>query len=740
MTVRLRIRVRGVVQGVGFRPHVHALARRFGVAGWVRNDAEGVLIEAEGARPRIEAFCAALERDAPPLASVDAVECEAVTALASTPASESGGFAILESAGGRITTAIGPDVAVCAACLAEMRDTGDRRFGYPFLNCTHCGPRYTITRRLPYDRANTAMAGFELCPDCAREYADPADRRYHAQPTACPACGPRLAMPVAEIVRRLRRGEIVAIKGLGGFHLACDARDETAVARLRARKDREEKPLAVMVRDVAAARRLARVDEAEAMVLEGPARPIVLLRRPGAEAREDGVADGVAPGLAWLGIMLPYTPLHHLMFDAAPDAAWVMTSANPRGEPLVVDDAQAAERLDGIADAVAGHDRPIAVRVDDSVVRVVDGAPGIIRRARGYVPQSIRLPFAVPPLLAVGGHLKATVCVTRGSEAFLSQHIGDLDTVAAVRFLEETAAHLTNLLEVTPEAVAHDLHPDFASTRYAESLGLPTIAVQHHHAHAAAVMAEHGRTGPLLALCLDGFGLGADGGVWGGELLLVEGGAWRRLGHLRTLPQPGGEVAARQPWRMAVAALHRLGRTEEAMRLASPQNRLRDVLHLLDKGTACPESSSCGRLFDAACGLLGVQPTASFEGQAPMALEGLVRTPRVVDGGWRITGGVLDLLPLLDRLPGREARDGAELFHGTLIAALADWTARAASEAGVGEVALGGGCFLNHVLSQGLVAALRGRGLTPLVARQAPPNDGGLSLGQAWAAALQLRG
>ncbi|CAO3410304.1 carbamoyltransferase HypF [Azospirillum largimobile] len=740
---RLRIRVRGRVQGVGFRPHVHALARRFGLTGWVLNDPQGVLIEVQG--PATAAFRTALSDEAPPLARIDAVVCEIVPPL---PGESS--FAIRHSeSAGAIATGIGPDAAVCPACLAELFDPADRRYRYAFLNCTHCGPRYTITRRLPYDRPQTAMAGFPLCPDCMAEYKDPAERRFHAQPTACPTCGPRLSHPPEDILAALRAGRIVAIKGLGGFHLACDATRADAVERLRRVKQRNGKPFALMVANAESAARHVRMDADERRLLEGVARPIVLLRRR-ADAPE--LAPDIAPGLAWLGVMLPYTPLHYLLFHEAagrPDGTgWlrepqdltlVMTSANPGGEPLAIGNGEARERLAGIADLIVDHDRDIVIRADDSVVHKLAGAPALLRRGRGHVPEPIRLARAVPPILAVGGHLKATICVTRGDEAFLSQHIGDLDNAATLGFLEETVAHLLHILGVEPVAVAHDKHPDFQSTRFAERTGLPVVAVQHHHAHVAAVMAEHRIEGPALGLALDGFGLGEGGGSWGGEMLLVDGMRSERLGSLAPLAQPGGDVAARQPWRMAAAALVRMGRADEIVPRFAGHGPAEGVRRMVERGINAPLTSSCGRWFDAACGLLGVRAVAGFEGEAPMALESLVRRPRVAAGAWRIEGGDLDLTPLLERLLSvTDAVEGAELFHGTLAAALVDWTLPVLHAHGLDRVVLSGGCLMNAVLAEELTDGFRAAGVEPLLPRLAPANDGGLSLGQAWAASFAL--
>ena len=738
-TERLRIRVKGQVQGVGFRPYVYNLALRYGLTGWVCNDGGGVNIEVQG--DGVKAFVTDLSAETPPLASVEEL------IQTQLPLQQEAGFNIHTSQSGQVTTAITPDAAPCEACLAELFNPQSRYYRYPFLNCTHCGPRYTLTQSLPYDRAQTSMAAFPMCDACVREYQDPDNRRFHAQPTACPACGPRLSIQVAEIVNRLQQGQILAIKGLGGYHLVCDAANEQAVQRLRRRKNREEKPFAVMVANRASVQRLAECDVDSASLLEDHARPIVLLRKKNGAP----LAPSIAPGLHWLGLMLPYTPIHYLLFHEAAgrpvgtewlhqpqELVLVMTSANPGGEPLVIDDAEAQRRLAGIADTIVSHDRSILVRTDDSVMRVVDGVPGFIRRARGYVPRAIKLGCELPPTLAVGAHLKNTFCLTRGDEAFLSQHIGSMDNPETIRFFEETLEHLMNILQVTPECVAHDAHPDFYSTRYAASLGLPTVAVQHHHAHLAAVAAEHQLNEPAIGLALDGFGLGENDDSWGGELLFIDGVRYSRLGHLAPLRQPGGDSAARQPWRLAAAVLEQLGRGGEITGRFRGMRGAEHLEELLTRKILCPSTTSCGRLFDAACGLLGLQPVTSFEGQAPMRLEGLVTRTEVMHNGWHIEGKILDLLSLLARLADcDDAVSGANLFHGTLIAALAEWSAQAAQRAAVRTVLLGGGCLLNHVLATGLIRRLQDYGLQPLTARQVPPNDGGLSLGQAWVAGLQ---
>jgi len=739
---RLRLRVRGRVQGVGFRPFVHTLAQRHGLTGWVRNTPAGVVIEVEGAG--CDAFAAALPRAAPALVRIAAIECEAI-APACGGAAEAG-FRILDSAtDGALTAVIPPDVAVCDDCLDEVFSPADRRAGHAFVTCTNCGPRFTITRALPYDRAQTSMAGFAMCPACAADYTDPANRRYHAEPVACPACGPRLDTAPEAILARLRAGEVVAIKGLGGFHLAVDARNPAAVERLRRRKRRAGKPFAVMVANLASAERLAVLDAAERAALADAARPVVVVAARGV------LPAAVSDGLPTLGLMLPYTPLHWLIFHAAAghpadpgwraraqDLALVMTSANRAGEPLVTDEAGATTDLAGIADAVAGHDRAIVTRCDDSVVRVVAGAPVFLRRSRGHVPDPLPLAEDGPDVLALGALLKAAVCVTRGPEAVPGQHVGTLESAATIRFLRQSADHLAALLGVRPAAVACDLHPDYPSTRLAETMGLPMVRVQHHHAHLAAVAAEYGVTGPLAGLVLDGFGLGPDGTLWGGELLDMAGSGCARLGHLAPLPLPGGDRAARAPWRMAAAALHRLGRPPEAIAARFPAPEAAAVARMLAAGPACPETTSAGRLFDAAAGLLGVRHENRFEGEAAMALEALCARPRVLAGGYTLAGGVLDFAPLLHALDTCAPAEGAALFHGTLAAGLVALV-RARLPAGRRHVALTGGCLANRPLAEALVAGLEGAGLSALIPRAVPPGDGGLSLGQALVARRILK-
>jgi len=729
---RLRLRARGVVQGVGFRPTVYGLATRLGLSGFVRNDAEGVLIEVEGAGA--EQFVHALRVDPPPLARIDSLD------VAELPSLGGEDFVIAATEAGRSQTRIGADVAVCEECLTELFDATSRFYRYPLVNCTHCGPRYTLTRALPYDRAQTSMAPFAMCPECARDYADPSNRRFHAEPTACRVCGPRLDAEIATVAACLGDGGIVALKGLGGFHLMCDARNEPTVARLRRLKAREAKPFAVMATNAASAARLAELGEAERALLESRARPIVLAKSRGV------LAPSVAPGLAEVGLMLAYTPLHWLALHAlagAPDfAAWrhaandlalVATSANFGGEPLISDDDEARERLAPIADLVVGHARKIVVRADDSVMRVLDGAPAFIRRARGFVPEPIDLGAEGPSVLAAGADLKNTITLTRGREAFVSQYVGDLDDRDTIRFRGETIAHLKRILAIEPEIAACDLHPDFQSTRAAEAAGLPIARVQHHLAHVAAVAAEHGLSGAVLGVALDGQGYGTDRRPWGGELITLEGANWERIGWLEPLPLPGGDAAAREPWRMAVAALAMLDRLDAAEALLPGAPNAARLAARFKAGAHFPLTTSLGRVFDAAAALAGVRMVQHYEGQAAMEFEALAVRPRAGAGLWRVDDDCLALRPLFaalidENLHGLEA---AELFHGTLIAALDAWIAAAAARRGLQQVALGGGCLMNRVLADGLAAALRARGFAVYLPHAVPANDGGVSLGQA---------
>ncbi len=672
-------------------------------------------------------------------------------------------FSIAASVADRCATAIGPDTGLCNECLAELFDPENRRWRHAFITCTHCGPRYTIARSLPYDRSRTSMDGFALCADCAREYRSPEDRRFHAEPIACPRCGPQLCLlgaagepvdgdPIAATLDRLRHGAIVAVKGLGGYHLACNARDADAVARLRARKDREAKPFAVMAANLLSLEGYAHLDIAARALLSSAARPIVLV--PKAPEAEVSLA-GIAPGMGYLGVMLPSTPVQWLLFHEAAGrpagTEWlrqyqpmllVMTSANPGGEPLITSDRAALQGLSGIADAFLQHEREIVARCDDSVL-IAGRSPCFVRRARGYTPQAIRLPAAGPSVLAVGAHLKNTICVTRGDEAFVSEHIGDLDDAETREAFEDSIERLLSLLEVEPAFVAHDLHPDMASTRFAMALAaarnVPAVAVQHHHAHVAAVVAEHGVREPVLGVALDGVGFGPDGSAWGGELLVVDGARMQRVGHLAPLPLPGGDRAAREPWRMGAAVLHRLGRGAEIARRFGRHAPASQLSHLIDRAVNCPPTSSMGRLFDAAAALLGVSERSRFEAEAAMRLEACARRAQAspIADLWRIDAcGVLDLLPLLARLADwdNHVDRGAALFHAATSRAVSEWATDIAAREGLSTVVLSGGCFLNQLLHGGVAGALSKAGLRVLSAARLPPNDGAISVGQAWVA------
>jgi hydrogenase maturation protein HypF len=710
---RRRFRVRGLVQGVGFRPFVHRLARSRGLAGFVLNDGEGVVIEAEGAPVELDAFAVDLVEGAPGLARVESLVAELVA-----PRGERE-FSIRASDGGHVLAAaiVPPDVATCDDCLRELFDPADRRYRYPFLNCTQCGPRFTIVRSVPYDRARTTMASFELCEDCRREYEDPFDRRFHAEPIACPVCGPRLSLPLGDAVALLRDGGIVAVKGLGGYHLACDAGNEEAVARLRARKHREEKPLALMSGDPDA---LCLVAPEERVLLEAPARPIVLMRR-----REGALlAASVAPGSPWLGVMLPYTPLHHLLWHDL-QRPIVLTSGNLSDEPIAFDDDEARRRLGGIADAFLAHDRSIHRRCEDSVVR--RGA--VLRRSRGYAPSPLPLPVAAPvPLVAAGPELKSTFCVARGAEAFLSAHLGDLDSEPAYRAFRTDLELYLEMLTVEPAAVACDLHPEYLATKWAREQGLPLVEVQHHHAHAAACLAEHGEQGPALALVFDGTGYGTDGTLWGGELLRADLASFERLAWLEPVPLPGGEMAVHEPWRMAALHLERAG-------LPVPWRPWDSVRESL--AVNAPLSSGMGRLFDAVAAVLGVRECVTYEGQAAIELELLAGFAPAEPWSWRF-GETTALVARVaaELAAGRPREEIAAAFHETVAASSAT-TAYALAD-GCATVVLSGGSFQNQRLAASTRARLEAYGLRVLEHRLVPPNDGGISYGQAAVAARRL--
>jgi hydrogenase maturation protein HypF len=751
--IRTLVRVDGVVQGVGFRPFVYALATRLGLAGHVGNDAAGVFIEVEGSPPCVVEFLASLEQDAPPLARIEAVRTTALEARGAT------GFVIAASeSGGQRQALVSADSATCADCLAELADPADRRFGYPFINCTNCGPRFTIVRDVPYDRALTTMAGFAMCARCAAEYADPADRRFHAQPTCCPACGPRLRLvdaaggavagdPIAAAAALLAAGRVLAVKGLGGYHLAVDAASEAAAAALRARKHREDKPFALMAADVEQAGRLGEVDRAAAALLASPRRPIVLLPR-----RADApVAWAVAPGSRQLGVMLPYTPLHHLLLRAL-GRPMVLTSGNVSDEPIAYEDEDALARLSGIADACCLHDRPIHMRADDSVVRGFRGREMVVRRSRGYAPEPIRLRRAFPrPVLGCGAELKSTFCLGAGDRAFVSHHIGDLENYATYRAFTEGIAHFQRLFAVTPQVVAHDLHPEYLSTKYAVSCeDVELVGVQHHHAHIASCLADNGADGPVIGVAFDGTGYGTDGTIWGGEFLIADLAGFSRGGFLAPVPLPGGAAAIRQPWRMAaayLAAAYPSGAPGSLDVVRRNEGRWDDVLAVARSGVNSPLTSSAGRLFDAAAAVLGVRDAISYEGQAAVELEqladpaetGCYRAGLAEGDQLQVAGADLIRAVAEDVAAGVAAPAVAARFHHGVADAIARACALLRSRTGLEVVALSGGVFQNLLLLGDTVSRLEADGFRVLVHGRVPPNDGGISLGQAAVAAARDR-
>ncbi len=733
---RLQLVVKGQVQGVGFRPHVYRIATKLGLTGWVRNDSSGVTIEIQG--QLAPQFLPLMTEHLPPLVRVMNIQHTSLPYQQDDLC-----FHILESPPGKALTLISPDMCICAECLTELFDPESRYYLYPFLNCTNCGPRLTITHQLPYDRCNTVMNRFPLCFVCEQVYLDPSNRRYHAQPTACQHCGPTLSLSIENIVDRLRQGEIIALKGLGGYQLICDARNQVAIANLRMRKQREAKPFALMVLNCASAQSIVEVNALAESLLTCPERPVLLLSR-----KKNDLPVCIAEGLSDFGVMLPSTPVHYLLFhglagfplgfdwlNAASSTVLIVTSANSGGSPLVIDDQDARQSLHGIADTIVTYDREIVVRADDSVIRLVNGAPVLIRRARGYVPTSIQLPYEIPPTLALGGHLKNTFCITRGDEAFVSQHIGSLNNQDTIHFFHETLDHLLTFLHVTPELIAHDMHPDFYTTQFAEHYDIPIYAIQHHYAHLASVVAEHHLQRPVLGLVLDGYGFGVDGALWGGELIRLENFHFQHMGSFYPLQQPGGEMAAREPWRMAAAVLYRLGRGNEIKSRFSSFHQAEFLHQLLEKNIQCPLTSSCGRLFDAVSALLGVCTRSQYEGQAAMQLESLVTVPFSMPLGWRIVDHYFDMTPTLEALCDiHDPVEGTNLFHGTLIDGLAVWIKGYVRATGITAVVLSGGCFINKILTEGLLNALSHSGIQIYLPRRLPPNDGGLCLGQAWVA------
>ncbi|MFJ4364777.1 carbamoyltransferase HypF [Streptomyces chartreusis] len=814
---RRRVLVRGVVQGVGFRPYVYGLATELALVGHVTNTPEGVVAEVEGTVAAVARFCDRLAVQAPPLARVESVDHQEL------PAAGGEAFTILASrSGGPVRTLVSPDTATCADCLAELADPADRRHRHPFVNCTHCGPRFTIVTGVPYDRANTTMAGFPMCPACAREYAAPTDRRFHAQPVACPSCGPRLRLivrgaeraagldgsagcaagldggtecaagpdrgavrsagpdsvaerasgsdpvaerpaepdPVAEARVMLARGAILAVKGLGGYHLACDATNAGAVSLLRRRKARGDKPFAVMARAASDVEHLVRLGPEERRLLEGPARPVVLLRRRPDPAYPQGAprpAEAVAPGSPDLGVMLPYTPLHHLLLGLPGDPdgprLLVMTSGNVSGEPIVTDDDEALERLAHLADGWLTHDRPIHVPCDDSVVRVCDAEPLVLRRSRGYAPLPLTLPLPVRPALATGGDLKNAFCLGEGRQAWLSAHIGDMDDLATQGAFERAVEQLESITGVRPRGLACDRHPGYRSARWADrnAAGRTVVRVQHHHAHIAAAMAEHGLDGtrPVLGVAFDGTGHGDDGAVWGGEFLLADYAGFTRFGHLAYVPLPGGDTAVRRPYRMALAQLRAAGLDwsgDLPCTAACPPDELRLLQRQLERDLNCVPTSSMGRLFDAVSSLAGVCHLAGYEAQAAVELEAAALEAPADDTiayAFALGDGEpvrADSAPVIaaivrDLREGHTAATVAARFHRGVAGLVHALCRRARERHGLDTVALTGGVFANTLLSSACAAALREDNFTVLRHRLVPPGDGGLALGQLMVAA-----
>ncbi|MFB7165026.1 carbamoyltransferase HypF [Streptomyces sp. NPDC056242] len=760
---RRRVTVRGVVQGVGFRPFLYTLATSLELAGHVTNTEDGVVAEVEGDHSAVARFCDRIAQQAPPLALVESVEHEQV------PLAGGSGFAIVASRSqGSSRTLVSPDTATCAACLAEMTDPGDRRHRHPFITCTHCGPRFTIVTGLPYDRVHTTMADFPMCADCAREYTDPADRRFHAQPVSCRACGPRLKLvyasprpdtdvdPIHEARALLTAGAILAVKGIGGYHLACDAGNAQAVSALRSRKGRGDKPFAVMVKSLTDIEHLVHISPPEQALLTGSVRPIVLLRRRiDVLSGECALSDEVAPGSPDLGVMLPYTPVHHLLLGLPGDPdgprALVMTSGNVAGEPIVTDDAEALERLAPLADAWLTHDRPIHVPCDDSVLRVCDGERMTVRRARGYAPLPVSLPVSVRPSLAVGGDLKNTFCLGDGRKAWLSAHIGDMDDLQTQHSFARAERQLESITGVRPGLLAADRHPGYRSGQWAQrhADNRPVVRVQHHHAHVAAVMAEHGLDGsrPVIGVAFDGTGYGDDGAVWGGEILLADYDTYRRLGHLAYVPLPGGDAAVSRPYRMALAQLRQadIAWTDDLPSvIACPHDERRVLARQLERSLNCVPTSSMGRLFDAVSSLAGVCHQVGYEAQAAIELEAAALRGAVDrDGaGYRFALSPATSEPMtadpgpVVRAVVDDVRAGAEpavvaaRFHTGVADLVRRMCAVARDRHGTATVVLTGGVFANVLLSSACARGLGEDGFSVLRAGEVPPNDGGLALGQ----------
>lgn len=759
MNVRKRVRChfKGIVQGVGFRPSVYRLAIKYGLDGFAQNRSDGVIVEVEGAQEAVDAFINDFRTNLPPLASVSEFSQREIPV-----ANERRDFRIMESIdNAKADVHIPPDIAVCDDCLKELFDSDDRRYKYPFINCTNCGPRLTIIKAIPYDRINTSMSCFPMCPDCRREYEDPLDRRFHAQPNACPVCGPSLKFldaqgnlsavsdPVRSVVDALLDGAIVAIKGLGGYHLSVDAQNDEALRRLRRLKLREEKPFAIMVKDIEQASRLARLSDIEKALLKYIERPVVLV----VKGNKDMVAPSVAPGLRDLGIMLPYTPLHHLLF-AENFQALVMTSANRTDEPICIRNREALTRLSGIADYFLVHNRDILVRCDDSVATVRAGWPQLVRRARGFAPKPVALKGDYPEVLALGAHLKATVCIIKKNHAFLSPHIGDMETPLARDFFHENIILMKHITQCNPSVVACDLHPGYYSSMAAGALGASeVIAVQHHHAHIASCMAENGLSGDVIGLAMDGVGYGPDGQVWGGEVLVANEMDFRRAGHINYFLLPGGEKAIHEPWRTA-AGLLRLSYGNDWQDAAKSLNIITDyqLLDMMEKimisRINSPHASSLGRLFDGVASIIGLRREVRFEGQAAMELEALASHAESPCLPYTIQEDkeqlILDFAPTIKaivegKLAGQSPEALASAFHITLVEAFTKLADTVRQESGLTRVVLSGGCFQNRFLLEGCVSSLTKAEFEVFTHQLIPTNDGGISLGQAVIAGSRIK-
>lgn len=758
MGVRRQIDVTGIVQGVGFRPYVYRLAVERNLAGTVTNTSAGVTIEIEGAAEAVEEFVERLPATAPPLSRITQVRVREVPCIGDRE------FRILASRrGARVQTLISPDVATCPDCLREMLDPNDRRYRYPFINCTNCGPRFTIVRDIPYDRPLTSMAVFPMCPACQAEYDDPLNRRFHAQPNACWECGPHVELwdrkgnkittkdPVETAASLLAAGLVVAVKGLGGFHLAVDATNATAVALLRERKRRVEKPFAVMVPAMEVARQICEVDEAAERTLQLCQRPIALLPRK----RLNAVAENVAPRNRNLGVFLPYTPVHHLLFAEGGFDALVMTSGNLSEEPIAIDNQEAVSRLSGLADGFLVHNREILLRCDDSVVRVLDGETHQLRRSRGFVPVPVFLGEEVESVLAVGGELKNMICLTKGKHAFLSQHVGDLENLASHGFFEEAVEHLERILEIEPRVIAHDLHPDYFSTQWALKQKLPVVEVQHHHAHIASCMAENHLDGAVIGFALDGTGYGADGHIWGGEVLVAGYRSFERVAHFDYVPLPGGEAAVREPWRMAVSYLfHHFG--DGFWQFKVPFVRSLDhaktdvLLRMMGRNVNSPLTSSCGRLFDAVAALVGVRSKVNYEAQAAIELEMAIaeeidRDGYPIDLVWSGDGCILGTKPMFAAILNDLSQETpvsviSQRFHNGLVEAFCKVASEIRERTSLDRVCLSGGTFHNGYLLSHLTKDLQGAGFEVYAQKEVPAGDGGLSLGQALVAHHRLVG